>query len=81
MEIPAEIGMLVNLKSLLLFDNNIRLLPFEIGYLYKLETLGIEGNPLEEGLKDEIVQNGTKALVTHLRENMAGKKILLVIRT
>lgn len=80
-EIPAEIGMLVNLKSLLLFDNNIRLLPFEIGYLYKLETLGIEGNPLEEGLKDEIVQNGTKALVTHLRENMAGKKILLVIRT
>ena len=79
MEIPAEIGMLVNLTSLLLFDNNIRLLPFEIGYLYKLETLGIEGNPLEEGLKEEIVQNGTKALVTHLRENMAGKALLLAI--
>ena len=78
MEIPGEIGMLVNLKSLLLFDNNIRLLPFEVGYLYNLETLGIEGNPLEEDLKDEIVQNGTKALVTHLRENMAGKTVLLV---
>ena len=81
MEIPAEIGMLVNLKSMLLFDNNIRLLPFEIGYLYKLETLGIEGNPLDEGLKEEIVQNGTKALVTHLRENMAGKTIQLSIMT
>ncbi len=76
MEIPAEIGMLVNMKSLLLFDNNIRLLPFEIGYLYKLETLGVEGNPLEEHMKEEIVQNGTKALVTHLREDMTGNTIL-----
>ena len=76
-EIPGEIGMLVYLKSLLLFDNQIQLLPFEIGYLHNLDTLGIEGNPLEEGLKDEIVQNGTKALVTHLRENMAGKSLLI----
>ncbi len=69
--IPEEIGMLVNLKFLLLFDNRIISLPFEIGYLYKLEVLGIEGNPLDEGMKEEIVQNGTKALVTHLREHTA----------
>ncbi|KAL8939334.1 MAG: hypothetical protein Q9211_002788 [Gyalolechia sp. 1 TL-2023] len=69
-EIPEEIGMLVNLKALLLFDNNIHSLPNEIGYLHKLEMLGIEGNPLDEDLKDEIIRRGSRALVTHLRENM-----------
>ena len=73
-DIPEEIGMLVNLKSLLLFDNNISLLPYEVGHLYKLEVLGIEGNPLDERLKEEIVQNGTKALVTTVRENYTGTK-------
>ena len=72
-DLPQEVGMLVNLKALLLFDNNLALLPYEIGCLYKLETLGIEGNPLGDDLKEEIVQNGTKALITHLRENTAGK--------
>lgn len=72
-EIPEEIGMLVNLKSLLLFDNNIHSLPNEIGYLHKLEMLGVEGNPLDEDLKEEIIRRGSKALVTHLRENMEGK--------
>ncbi|KAL8726016.1 MAG: hypothetical protein Q9166_006990 [cf. Caloplaca sp. 2 TL-2023] len=69
MEIPEEIGMLVNLTSLLLFDNNITSLPNEIGYLFKLEMLGVEGNPLDEELKEEIIRRGSKALVTHLREN------------
>lgn len=73
-DIPEEIGMLVNLKYLLLFDNNITLLPYEVGHLFKLEVLGIEGNPLDERLKEEIVQNGTKALVTTLRENNTGEK-------
>jgi CCR4-NOT transcription complex subunit 6 len=73
-EIPEEIGMLVNLKDLLLFDNNITLLPYEVGHLFKLEVLGIEGNPLDERLKEEIVQNGTKALVTTLRENNTGEE-------
>lgn len=69
-DIPEEIGMLVNLKALLLFDNNIQSLPNEIGYLHKLEMLGIEGNPLDEDLKEEIIRRGSRALVTHLRENM-----------
>lgn len=73
-EIPEEIGMLVNLKSLLLFNNSIHLLPNEIGYLHKLDMLGVEGNPLDEDLVGRIIQNGSKALVTHLRENMEGKK-------
>lgn len=72
-DVPEEIGMLVNLKSLLLFDNNIHSLPNEIGYLYKLEMLGVEGNPLDEDMKDEIIRKGSRALVTHLRENTAGE--------
>ena len=71
--IPEEIGMLVNLKSLLLFDNQINSLPYEIGHLHKLDVLGVEGNPLDEEMKEELYQNGTKALVTHLRENTSCK--------
>ncbi|KAI4217140.1 MAG: hypothetical protein LQ351_000449 [Letrouitia transgressa] len=76
-EVPEEIGMLVNLKALLLFDNNIHSLPYGIGHLFKLDMLGVEGNPLDEDLKEEIVQNGTKALVTRLRESTAGKNTYL----
>ncbi|KAI4283900.1 MAG: hypothetical protein L6R38_001821 [Xanthoria sp. 2 TBL-2021] len=46
----------------------------EIGYLYKLEILGIEGNPLDEELMEEIIRRGSRALVTHLRENTPGKR-------
>lgn len=73
-DLPEEIGMLVNLKSLLLFHNNIRSFPNEIGYLHKLEMLGIEGNPVAEDLREEISRRGSKALVTQLRENMAGEE-------
>jgi len=78
MELPQEIGMLVNLKELLVFDNHLRTLPYEIGHLFRLEILGIEGNPLDEDYKEIIVQNtqnGTKSLVTQLREH-AGRKHL-----
>ncbi|KAI9817818.1 MAG: Glucose-repressible alcohol dehydrogenase transcriptional effector [Pycnora praestabilis] len=68
-EIPPEIGMLVNLKSLLMFDNSLHSLPSEMGSLFQLDMLGIEGNPLEEELKSEIEHNGTRALITHLRES------------
>lgn len=71
-EIPPEIGMLVNMKQLLIFDNDIQTLPHEMGSMFQLETLGIEGNPLQEEFKSEIMQNGTKALITHLRESAPG---------
>ena len=72
-ELPETIGMLSKLEQLLVFDNNIRTLPVELGYLYKLEMLGIEGNPLEENTREFLVQNGTQALVTHLRDNTERK--------
>lgn len=74
-EIPEEIGMLSNLKNLLLFDNNIRTLPYEVGYLYRLDTLGIEGNPLNEVLKSQLMKDGTKALIKYLKEEAPGKSL------
>jgi CCR4-NOT transcription complex subunit 6 len=74
-ELPPELGMCVYLKNLLLFDNNIRTLPNELGSLYQLEMLGIEGNPLDTGMKQEIIENGTKALVHHLREQAPGRSL------
>lgn len=77
-ELPEEIGMLSSLKKLLLFDNNIRTLPYEMGYLYRLETLGIEGNPLNDILKSQIMKDGTKALIKYLREEMSGGWLLFL---
>lgn len=71
-DLPPELGMCVYLKQLLLFDNQIRTLPNELGSLYQLEMLGIEGNPLDVGMKQEIMENGTKAIVNHLRELAPG---------
>jgi len=74
MAIPSEIGMLSRLRELLLFDNKIRELPAEIGLLYKLEILGIDGNDqLDEDQRTMIIEQGTKALVTHLREESQGE--------
>jgi len=73
-ELPVEIGMLVKLRNLLFFDNQITNLPNELGSLYQLETLGIEGNPLKEDLKQTIMEEGTKALITLLREEAPGMR-------
>lgn len=71
-DLPPEVGMLVNLRSLLLFDNQIEALPYELGSLYQLDMLGIEGNPLAEDIKGLVMEEGTKSLITHLREQAEG---------
>lgn len=73
-ELPPELGMCVYLKDLLLFDNQIQTLPNELGSLFKLEMLGIEGNPLDSTMKAEIMERGTKSLITLLREQAPGKQ-------
>lgn len=72
-ELPPELGMCTSLKQLFLFDNQIRELPHELGSLYLLEMLGIDGNPLASNLKDEIMERGTKSLISYLRETAPGK--------
>ncbi|KAF9987116.1 Glucose-repressible alcohol dehydrogenase transcriptional effector [Modicella reniformis] len=67
--VPPELGMLTNLKELLLVDNGLVTLPAELGTLYQLEILALEGNPLNESLKNLLQQEGTVAVISYLREN------------
>ncbi|KAG6060476.1 Glucose-repressible alcohol dehydrogenase transcriptional effector [Claviceps sp. LM77 group G4] len=68
-ELPAELGMCTYLKHLLLFNNDIRDLPSEMGSLHLLEMLGIEGNPLDPAWKQELMEKGTKSVITTLKES------------
>lgn len=69
-ELPAELGMCTYLRQLLLFNNRLRNLPYELGSLHLLETLGIEGNMhFAPDLRQEIMEKGTKSVITFLREN------------
>jgi CCR4-NOT transcription complex subunit 6 len=67
--VPPELGMLSRLKELFLFDNHLTTLPAELGTLYKLEMLGVEGNPLEDRFRKILAEEGTTALIHHLRDN------------
>ncbi|KAF7562829.1 hypothetical protein G7046_g1298 [Stylonectria norvegica] len=67
-ELPPELGMCTYLKQLLLFNNNVQELPYELGSLHLLETIGLEGNPLDTNLKQELMEKGTKSIINALRE-------------
>ncbi|CEI93135.1 hypothetical protein RMCBS344292_07377 [Rhizopus microsporus] len=67
--LPPELGMLINLRELLAFDNNLVTLPTEFGNLYQLETLGLEGNPIQADIKNILIKDGTQAVIMSLREN------------
>jgi CCR4-NOT transcription complex subunit 6 len=71
-ELPPQIGMLVNLKELLLVDNQLESLPFELGNLYQCSMLAIEGNPLNEELKNVVIEHGSSELIRMLRDNAPG---------
>jgi CCR4-NOT transcription complex subunit 6 len=77
--VPPEIGMLTNLKELLLVDNGLVTLPAEMGTLYQLDILALDGNPLNESLKNLLQQEGTGAVITYLRENCPGMSIDCVV--
>ena len=67
--VPPELGMLTSLKELYLFDNILTTLPPELGTLHQLQTLGIEGNPIDPTLKHMVQEQGTPAVIAHLRDN------------
>jgi CCR4-NOT transcription complex subunit 6 len=65
--------MLTNLRELLLFDNLLVNIPFELGTLYQLETLGLEGNVgLNDTIKSILQKDGTAAVIQFLRDNCQG---------
>ena len=67
--VPGELGMLTRLKELYLFDNHIITLPPDLGTLHQLQTIGVEGNPLEPSLKSIVQKDGTRALISYLRDS------------
>ena len=77
-EIPPEIGMLVNLKEFLLFENQVRRFPTQIGHLYKLELLGVEGNPLDAEVESRINIEGTASYIDYERERHSKRSCLRV---
>ncbi|EPX71942.1 CCR4-Not complex subunit Ccr4 [Schizosaccharomyces octosporus yFS286] len=66
--IPPELGLLTELREVLLFDNMIAVIPPELGTLYQLKILGVEGNPLQDVYKSQLMETGTTGLITALRD-------------
>jgi hypothetical protein len=62
------VGKLRSLKELLLFNNKLRSLPFEIGALFQLYTLGLHGNPLDQPLLT-YSGDGTEQVMMYLLDN------------
>ncbi|KAF8520339.1 Endonuclease/exonuclease/phosphatase [Hysterangium stoloniferum] len=67
--VPPELGMLTSLRELYLFDNHITNLPHELGSLHQLEMIGIEGNPMDNALRNIVQKDGTHALISYLRDS------------
>lgn len=62
-------------SELLLNNNLLRVLPNEIGKLFRLHVLGLHGNPLgKEVLSIYNEVNGTHKLLTYMLDNLTGKK-------
>ncbi|KAK6197652.1 hypothetical protein LQW54_010697 [Pestalotiopsis sp. IQ-011] len=68
-ELPPELGMCTPLRKLLVFNNQIRDLPYELGALHHLELLGIQGNPLNNEMKQMLMDDDTKGLIGYLKEH------------
>lgn len=61
-------------RELLLNNNLLRVLPFEIGKLFQLHILGIHGNPLGKdilSIYNEV--NGTSKLLTYMLDSLSSK--------
>ena len=74
--VPPEIGLLTHLQELLLVDNALVTLPPELGTLFQLDIVALEGNPLNESLRNMLQQEGTGAVIAYLRENCPGNEKL-----
>jgi len=67
-ELPPDLGHLTNLQELYLNNNQLRELPPDLGLLTNLQMLRLENNPDLLTPPPEIVEQGTQATLTFLRE-------------
>ncbi|MCC5653179.1 leucine-rich repeat domain-containing protein [Nostoc sp. XA013] len=71
--LPPEISQLSSLTTLDLNDNQLSSLPPEFSQLSSLTTLYLNDNPLTSP-PPEIVEQGTQAILTYLRERLEGSQ-------
>lgn len=71
-----EICYLYCFRELLLNQNFLRVLPYELGKLFQLQVLGLQGNPLSKdvmALYGNGEPAGTNKLLTYMLDNLQGK--------
>ena len=69
---------MTSLRELYLNNNFIRVLPYELGKLFKLQALGIKGNPLTQDITSIYSEvNGTQKLLVHLLDQLNCKCVFL----
>ena len=68
-------GLLRNLRELLLFHNQLSRLPYELGSLFQMHTLGLHGNPLQDPWLT-YSREGTEAVMSNLLDNIPSKSTL-----
>ncbi|CAI9744046.1 Hypothetical predicted protein [Octopus vulgaris] len=60
------------MRQLLLNNNFLRNLPFELGKLFQLQTLGLQGNPLSPDILNRYNEpNGTQKLLSYMLDHLA----------
>ncbi|GCB65525.1 hypothetical protein scyTo_0004812 [Scyliorhinus torazame] len=58
--------------ELLLNNNLLRVLPYELGRLFQLQTLGLKGNPLSQDILNLYQEpDGTRKLLNYMLDNLA----------
>lgn len=67
--LPSCIGKRDTLRKLLIQQNKIIELPVEMGRLFQLKELQLDGNPLSAP-PSSIIQQGTLAIIAYLRDRM-----------
>ncbi len=64
---------MTHLRELLLDNNALRVLPYELGKLFLLQILGLSGNPLQPDILSMVNEvNGTAKLLSYLLDNLTG---------
>ena len=71
-------GDLIQLRELLLANNYLRQLPFELGKLFQLQILVVKGNPLAHDILSLYSEhNGTRKLLEYMLDNLHGRTRLI----
>lgn len=67
--LPPQVGCLVNLDTLLLYQNKLTELPLELGRCFRLKTLNVDSNPITSP-PHNILSQSTDGIISYLRDRM-----------